>query len=110
MEAHRVSRDWTDENNRPLLCELEDGVVRTFDFAILIRKRSPFFEIIDDVIGHIVEGGTFVHMKKRGIDKAKLVCKSDVHTSADTCCAVSVRQLQTAFCPLIPGYVLAVIC
>jgi hypothetical protein len=53
-EIYRVRKNWTDENNRPLLCELEDGVVRIDDFAVLFRKRSPFFEFINDVISHIV--------------------------------------------------------
>jgi hypothetical protein len=26
-----------------LLCELEGGFVRAFDFATLVRKRGPFF-------------------------------------------------------------------
>jgi hypothetical protein len=35
---YRGIGNWTDEYNRPLLCELEDGVVRTFEFVILARK------------------------------------------------------------------------
>jgi hypothetical protein len=71
MEIHSSRKNLTNENNRPILCKLEDGDIRTFDLAISVRKRSPFLEIIDDVIGRIVEGGIFVH-KKRGINEQKL--------------------------------------
>jgi hypothetical protein len=50
IEKYRITKNWTDENNRPLSCELEDGVVRAFDFVILVGKESPFFEIVDEVI------------------------------------------------------------
>jgi hypothetical protein len=110
IENYRLMKKWTDENNRPLLCELEDGVVRTFDYAILFRKRSPFFEIIDEVIGHIIEGGFFLRIKKRGIDKAKLESNFDFSTFDDTYYVISVSHLQTAFCLLMLGYVLAVAC
>jgi hypothetical protein len=76
----------------------------------LVRKRSPFLEIIDDVIGRIVEGGIFVHIKKRGINEEKLESKFDFPTSADTYYAISIRHLQTAFYLLMLGYVLAVVC
>ena len=71
VERFRSRGDWTDKSNRPFLCELEDGVVRTIHLAILVRKRSPIFEIIDDVIGRIVKGGIFVHMKKKVSSEAE---------------------------------------
>jgi hypothetical protein len=39
MKIYRDMGDWTDENNRPLLCELEGGVVETFDFAMMDKKE-----------------------------------------------------------------------
>jgi len=43
MEIYRAEGDWTDEINRPLLCEVEGGDVRTNHPSILVRKRSNFF-------------------------------------------------------------------
>jgi hypothetical protein len=88
---------WTDENQRPLLCELEDGVVRTANFAILVRKRSAFFEFINDVVSHIVEGGIFMHIKKRGFEKAKIQSEFNFPTSVEKFSVFSVNHLQTAF-------------
>jgi hypothetical protein len=38
METYRAMGNWIDENNRPFLCELKNGVVRTTHPAILVRK------------------------------------------------------------------------
>jgi hypothetical protein len=110
VEEHRSRGHWTDENNRPLLCELEDGVVRTTQLAILVRKGSPYFEIIDDVIGRIVEGGIFVHIKNKGFSKAEMDSKYEFPTFDDTYSTISIGHLQTPFYLLMLGYVLAVVC
>jgi hypothetical protein len=110
MEVFRARGDWTDENNRHLLCEIEGGVYRTFDLAMMVKKGVPFFEFIDNVLGHIVEGGIFMHIKKKSFDKLKLESKLDVPTFDDTYYTINVRHLRTAFYFLILGYVLAVVC
>jgi hypothetical protein len=40
---YSASGDWTNENNRPLLCELEDDFVRAFVFALWLGRKAPFF-------------------------------------------------------------------
>jgi len=42
MEIYSSRRDWTDENNRTLLCELEGGFVRILDLAMVVKKGTPF--------------------------------------------------------------------
>jgi hypothetical protein len=110
METYRRLEDWTDANNRPFLCELEDGVVRTIDPAILVRKRSPFFEDLDNVVGRIVEGGIFMQIKKRGFMKENVQTKFDFNMFDDTYLAMNIRPMQTALYFLMLGYVLAVVC
>jgi hypothetical protein len=110
IEVYRGKENWTDEYNRSLLCELEDGVVRTFDCAIFVEYRSPFFEFINDVISHIVEGGIFMHIKKMGFEKTKIQKEFNFLTANDKYSVYTVSHLQTAFCLLMLGYVLAVAC
>jgi hypothetical protein len=110
MAVYRASEEWTDENNRHLLCEIEGGVARTFDFAISVKKGAPFFEFIDDVLSHIAEGGIFMHIKKIFFDKLKIESKLNLPTFGDTYYAINIRLLQTAFYLLMLGYVLAVVC
>jgi hypothetical protein len=108
VETYRAMGNWTDESNRPLLCEMEDGVVKTFSFAILVKKGNPFFEFIDDVLGRILEGGIFMHIKKRRFHKLKVESKVDVPTIDDTYYAITISHLQAAFYFLMLGYILAV--
>jgi hypothetical protein len=110
FEIDRSRRKMRDENNRPIICELENGVVRTLNVAILFSKRSPLFEIINDVIVQIIEGGIFDHIKNRGIYKEKLETILEFLSLDDTNYAISIRHLQTAFYLLMLGYVLGVVC
>jgi hypothetical protein len=107
IEIYRVRENWTDKNNRPLLCEVDGGVVRTFDFAIAVRKGSVLLEFLDDVLCRLVEAGIVMHIKKRSFDKLKIKAKSDIPNFDDTYSAVNIRHVQTAFYFLILGYVLA---
>jgi hypothetical protein len=109
VEAYRAMGNWTDENNRPLLCEIEGGIVRTFDFALMVKKGNPIFKFIDDVLRHIVEGGLFIHINKIGFHKLKSESKFDDPTLSDTYYAIGIIHLQTAMYFLMLGYVLAVV-
>ena len=110
MEIDRSRRKLRDENNRPIICELENGVVGTPNRAILVSKRSPLLDIINDVIVHIIEGRIFVHIKNRGIYKENLETIFEFLSFDDTNYAISIRHLQNAFYLLMLGYVLGVVC
>jgi hypothetical protein len=101
---------WTDENNRPLACELEYSSVETTGIALLVSQGSPLLEFINDGIGHILEGGFFLHIRNMGLHKIKLESSFGFSTFDDTYYAISVSHLQTAFYLLMLGYVLAVAC
>jgi hypothetical protein len=109
METYRAKRGWTDENNRPLLCEIEGRVFGTSEFVLMGFKGNPLLEFIDNVLGHIVEGGIFMHIKKRSFDKLKLLSKLDVPTFDNTYSPMNIIHLQTPFYFLVLGYVLAVV-
>jgi len=107
VEIYRARGDWTDENNRPLLCEIEGGFATKYDLAIMVKKGFPFFEFIDNVLGRIMEGGIFMHIKNRSFNKLDIEAKFDVPTFTDTYSVINVTHLQTAFYLLMLGYVLA---
>jgi hypothetical protein len=92
------------------ITNLYDGGFRTLEITMMVQKGLSFFKFIDDALGHIVEGGIFMHIKKRSFDKLKLESKLDVPTFADTYYAINIGHLQTAFYLLVLGYVLAVVC
>jgi hypothetical protein len=120
MEYFRVIGYTTDESNRHLLCENEGGIIKTFSYAIKVKKGAPFFEFVDDVLGHLIEGGIVMHIKEKHKEKVKIALNFndelkkeiilDFPAFADTYYAISVGHLQTAFYFLFLGYVLAVAC
>jgi hypothetical protein len=101
---------WTDENNRPLICELEYGGVETSGIAFLVSQGSPLLEFINDVISHIVEGGIFLHIRNRELYKTELQIKYVSPTFADTYSATNITHLQMVFYLLLLGYAVAVAC
>jgi hypothetical protein len=109
-ECNNAVEKWTDENNRPLICELQYGGVHTSGVVFVVSQGSPLLEFVNKVISHIVEGGIFMHMKDLRLYKDKIFSKLDIPTPADTYYAISITQLQTAFYLLMLGYVLAVVC
>jgi len=100
----------TDENNKPLLCELEDGGVGTLDMVLLVIRGCPLLELINDIIDRMVESGILTHIKKRDFHKEKLLSKLDGFAFEDTYTIFGITHLQTAFYLLLMGYVLAFVC
>jgi hypothetical protein len=43
MEIFRARGDWTDEYNRHLIYELESGIYRTLNLAMVVKKETAFF-------------------------------------------------------------------
>jgi hypothetical protein len=110
IQTYRAKGGWTDENNRPLLCEIEGRVFGTSEFVILGDEGNPILEFIDDVLGRILEGGIFLHLKKKSFDKLKILSKLDVTNFDNTYSPMSIIHLQTVFYFLMLGYVMAVVC
>jgi hypothetical protein len=102
--------NWTDEYNRPLLCELEDGTFAVYDVGMAVLKGHPLLEHINDVINHVVEAGLPMQWKKLMLETVKLSSKpSFTYTLADTYVNISATHLQSAFYMLLLGYVLALL-
>ena len=91
----------------PLLCALENGVVRTHRFVFYVRKGRHFLELINDVIVRVVEGGIFTHMQKWDFCKQKIESKFNSPTFTDIYTTISIIHLQTPFYLLLLGYILA---
>jgi hypothetical protein len=100
----------TDINNRPILCEMEDGGIEVLGLVFLVIRGSPFFFFIKDIIEHIIEAGIVTHIKKRDFHKERILSIWDAFVSYDTYAVFGFRHLQTAFYFLMLGYALALVC
>jgi len=67
-------------------------------------------EFLNNVMGHIIEGGINIQLRDWGLYKAKLDFKFKSPTFADTYYAINISHLQTAFYLLFLGYVMSVVC
>jgi hypothetical protein len=100
----------TDENNRPLLCELENGGVTSVDLVILVLRGSPFLELINNIIDHTVESGILTHINERDFLREGIFSLSNAFAFEDTYTVFGVRHLQSAFYIMVMGYVLSFAC
>ena len=110
IEFSRDMGKLTDENKRPLLCELEDAGVACLELVLLVIRGNLLLELINNIIERTVESGILTNIKKRDFPKEKLLSMQDAFVFDDTHTAFGVRHLQTAFYLLVIGYVLAFVC
>jgi hypothetical protein len=110
IEICRDIGNLRDQNNRPLLCELEDGGVVSVEMIILVYRGNPLLELINDIIDRMVESGIVSQIKKKLFSKENILSMPDVFAFNNTYAAFDVSQLQTAFCLLMLGYLLALAC
>lgn len=100
----------TDENNRPLLCDLEDGVVVYFQAVMAVLKGNPLLEHINDVIDRVVEGGLFMQWKKLFFNQARVAKQTtSSYTLADTYLNISIIHMQSAFYLFLLGHAAALL-
>jgi hypothetical protein len=100
----------TDENNRPLLCDLEDGVIVYLEAVLAVLKGNPLLEHINNVIDRIVEGGLFVQWKKLFFNSARVAGKTtSSHTLADSYLPISIIHMQSAFYLVLMGYAVSLL-
>jgi hypothetical protein len=106
-ELFHVRGMWTDENNRPLGCELENGVVLRSGFSFFVRRETSLLGFINDIIDRIAQGGIFMHIEKISYYKMKFNFQFNSPTFDNKYYDISVSHLQTVFYLLMLGYVLA---
>jgi len=100
----------TDENNKPFLCDLEDGDVVYVDMVMAVVKGSPLLEHINDIIDRIVEAGLFMYSANVYFTLERIISKTSFSdTLADTYLDINIGHVQSAFYLLLLGHALALI-
>jgi hypothetical protein len=107
-EIWRAGGMWTDENNRPLLCEMEGGDVTKLRIGFAVRNGRFILECINGVIDRIIETGINIHAKGQFIQEVKLKNRLSYPAIVDTYIDINVRHMQPVFYILLLGYSLAV--
>jgi hypothetical protein len=99
------------ENSEPLMCRLEDGVVYTKGFGMLMLYGDPLMGPVNKIIDRLVQAGIynhwisyFVNMIKCRHSKIAIVHPLDGYHS------FNLYHLQPAFYLLLIGWCLSVLC
>jgi hypothetical protein len=110
-EYYYAIGDFFDENSKPLLCKLEDGVVLTYSLTMLMFHGDPLMRRVNDIIDRVVEAGLYnywifleFNMYKLKYRKIALVHPLDGYYS------FSLYHLRTVFYLLFMGWCLSALC
>jgi len=93
-----------DENSKPLICPLDDGIVMTNNAAMIMRVGDPLLGRIDEIIQRVVEAGLFMQWKKSYFDKKK-IRSGTLHSYSlqDDYYSFTLEHMQPAFFMLLMG-------
>ena len=113
-EVHTEDKVYTssllDENSKPLICPLDDGIVMTVNHVMIMRVGDPLLERINKIIQRVVEAGLFMQWKKRLFDQIKLRSGTlHSHSLLGNYNSFTLQHLQPAFYLLLMGCCISIL-
>jgi hypothetical protein len=104
IEERLSTSSLMDENSKPLICPLDDGIVIISNAAMIMRVGHPLLGRIDEIIQRVVEAGLFMQWKKSYIDKNK-IRSGTLHSYSllDDYYSFTLEHMQPAFFMLLIG-------
>jgi hypothetical protein len=99
-----------DENSKPLICPLDDGILITINHAMIMRVGNPLLGRISAIIERVVEAGIFMQWKKSYFDKIKIQ-SGTVHSYSllDDYYSFTLEHMQPAFYMLLMGFCISTV-
>jgi hypothetical protein len=79
-------------------------------FFLFTSKQSLTMKYINDVIDKILQAGIYMQFKKRCVNSVKLAKRENISNIVYWYIYINVTHMQAAFCILLLGYALAVVC
>jgi hypothetical protein len=108
IEERYSSSSLMDENSKPLLCPLKDGVLMYGDSVMMMRMGDPLIERINYVIDSVVESGIFMQWKKSHMDSMKVRARAiSSYSPLNSYYSFAMKHMQPAFYLLLMGYALS---
>lgn len=87
-----------DENSKPLLCRLDDGVIMEGNHVMMMGVGHPLLDGISDIIVRAVEAGIFRRRKKTQFDRTKVRARATGICSPLNCYySFTVSHIQATF-------------
>jgi hypothetical protein len=111
VEYHYASGNFVDENSKPLLCGLEDGVIFPFSRTMMMFHRDPLMRRVNEIIDRFVEAGLYNHWISMDINWNKLVPEevNDVE-QVKGYYSFNLYHMQSPFYLLLLGWFISALC
>jgi hypothetical protein len=94
-----------DENSKPLLCHLDDGVIMHGNHVMMMHVGDPLLDRINDIIQRVVEAGIFMQWKKSLFSEIKLRAGAiGIYSPLNNYYSFTMNHMQPAFYLLLMGF------
>jgi len=105
VEERFSSSSLMDENARPLICSLEDGIIMYVNNVMMLHKGDPRLERINDIIQKVVEAGIFMQWKTSHFESMKIRAGAiRVYSPLSNFYGFNIKHVTPAFCLLLIGF------
>ena len=110
IEERYSTSSLMDENSKPLICPLDDGITFTANYAMIMRMGDPLLGRIDEIIQRVMEAGMFMQWKKSHLDKIKIK-SGTLHSYSllDDYYPFTLEHMQPAFYMLLMGFCISTV-
>jgi hypothetical protein len=94
-----------DENSKPLICPLDDGIVASVTNAMIMRLGDPLLERVNEIIHRVVEAGLLMQWKKSHFDNIKTrSSRRGAYSLFDSYYHFTLQHMHPAFYLLLAGF------
>jgi len=103
--------DYIDEDSKPLLCKLEDGLVYTSGLSMVMLYGDPLLRRVTEIIDRVFEAGIYKYWNSLKMHQLKLDArKIPIVLQLEDFYSFSLYHMQPAFYLLLMGWCLSAIC
>jgi hypothetical protein len=103
--------EFIDENSKPLLCRIEDGVIFPVCYTMLMIHGDPLMRRVNEIINRVVEAGLYNHWVSLEFNQRKIYFhKIGIVQPLDGYYSFNLYHMQTAFYLILMGWCLSALC
>jgi hypothetical protein len=105
IEEKYATSSLMDENSKPLICSLDDGIIMTVNIVMMMHVGDPLLERIDEIIQRVVQAGLFMQWKKLHFNMLKIRAGTlHSYSLLDDYYSFTMEHMQPAFYLLSMGF------
>jgi hypothetical protein len=103
--------DYIDEDSKPILCKLEDGLVYTSGLSMVMQYGDPLLKRVTEIIDRVFEAGIYKYWNSLQMHQLKLEARMiRIVLPLEDYYSFGFYHMQPAIYLLLMGWCLSVIC